>query len=215
MEALMERSEKKVSMMVVKRLPKYYQYLKDLQENGIETISSKALGELSGLTPSQIRQDLNAFGAYGIQGKGYDVDHLLNEIRSIMGLKKEYRCIIVGSGNMGRAMANYERFKAEGIHIIGLFDVSTDIVGKTFGDLTVRHIDDLEAFTADHAVDICILSVPRTVGQVMAQRVCGSGIKGILNFVPLDLNLPEDVSVENVNITDSMFTLTYLMGQEK
>ncbi len=200
-------------MMVVKRLPKYYQYLKDLKEKGIKTISSKALGEISGLTPSQIRQDLNAFGANGKQGKGYNVDLLLNEIRSIMGLQQEYYCIIVGSGNMGRAMANYERFKTEGIHIIGMFDVSRDIVGKTFGALTVQHIDDLETFVKDHPIDLCILSVPRSVGQVMAERICGLGIKGILNFVPLDLDLPDHVVVENVNITDSMFTLTYLMSE--
>ena len=204
---------KKVSMMVVKRLPKYYQYLNDLKTKGIKNISSGELGNMMGLTPSQIRQDLNSFGAYGKQGKGYGVDNLLRALRSILGLEKAYNCIIIGSGNLGTAISNYTRFKSEGIHIIGMFDADPDVVGKTSGNLTVMHIDQLEPFANENPIDICILSVPRDVGQKTADRVCNLGIKAILNFVPLDLNVPKDVVVENVNITDSLFTLAYLLNE--
>lgn len=209
----MQKEARKVSMMVVKRLPKYYQYLKDLKAKDIATISSKELGEITGLTASQIRQDLNAFGAYGKQGKGYNVNGLLMEIRKILGLEFCYNCILIGCGNLGRAISGYERFNQKGIHVIGMFDIDHEVVGSILGEVEVRHLDQLEKFVKTHAVDICILAVPRNVGQEVANRVCALGIRGILNFVPLDLTVPEDVRVENVNITDSLYTLTYLLNE--
>ncbi|MEG0377395.1 MAG: redox-sensing transcriptional repressor Rex [Eubacterium sp.] len=210
----MQSFSKKVSMTVVKRLPKYYQYLSDLKEKNIEKISSKELADIMGLTASQIRQDLNSFGAYGQQGYGYKVQELENAIKDILGLNVKYNCIIIGSGNLGRAIANYERFKEEGILIQAMFDVNAGRIGQTVGDLKVYSMDDIDQFAAEHKIDICILSVPREVGQKTADRVIGLGIKGILNFVPLDLTVPDDVVVENVNITDSLFTLTYLLSEE-
>lgn len=209
----MEKISKRVSMTVVKRLPKYYQYLSDLQEKHIEKISSKELADLMGLTASQIRQDLNSFGAYGQQGYGYKVDELKEAIRTILGLNNTYNCIIIGSGNLGRAISNYERFKKEGIHIKAMFDADRTKVGKKVGGLSIHHMDDLETFVDKNDINICILSVPREVGQETADRVCAMGIKAILNFVPLDLTVPEDVVVENVNITDSLFILTYLLSE--
>lgn len=209
----MQKESRKVSMMVVKRLPKYYQYLSDLKRKNIKTISSKELGEMTGLTASQIRQDLNSFGAYGKQGKGYTVNSLLEEIHHILGLGYEYNCVIIGYGNLGRAISKYERFNREGIRITGVFDVDAEVVGTQIGELKVRHLDELERFAAENRIDICILSVPREVGQDVADRICALGIKGILNFVPLDLVVPEHVTVENVNITDSLFTLTYLLNE--
>ncbi len=209
----MQRFTKKVSMTVVKRLPKYYQYLSDLGDKNIEKISSKELADMMGLTASQIRQDLNSFGAYGQQGYGYKVEELKDAIRSILGLDNTYNCIIIGSGNLGRAISNYERFKREGIHIKAMFDADRQKVGTAVGALSIQHLDDLEDFVAKNAIDICILSVPREVGQMMADKICALGIKAILNFVPLDLTVPEDVVVENVNITDSLFTLTYLLSE--
>lgn len=211
----MQSFSKKVSMTVVKRLPKYYQYLSDLDEKNVEKISSKELAEIMGLTASQIRQDLNSFGAYGQQGYGYKVQELKNAIKDILGLSVKYNCIIIGSGNLGHAIANYERFKKEGILIKAMFDVDVNRVGQMVGDLQVYHMDDIDAFAAQHDIDICILSVPREVGQKIADHVVGLGIKGILNFVPLDLTVPDDVVVENVNITDSLFTLTYLLSEEQ
>lgn len=210
----MQTFSKRVSMTVVKRLPKYYQYLTDLQDRHIEKISSKELASMMGLTASQIRQDLNSFGAYGQQGYGYKVNELKEAIREILGLNMRYNCIIIGSGNLGHAIVNYERFKEEGIHFQAMFDVDPDQIGKKVGDVTVYHMDDLDAFVAHHKIDICILSVPQNVGQETTDHVVELGIKAILNFVPLDLTVPDDVVVESVNITDSLFTLTYLINEE-
>lgn len=210
----MQSYSKKVSMTVVKRLPKYYQYLNDLESRGILKISSKELADMMGLTASQIRQDLNAFGAYGQQGYGYKVAELKQAIKTILGLDHQYSCVIIGSGNLGHAIANYERFRNEGIHIKAMFDINPDQVGKKVGDVNVYHMDDIESFVKHHPVDICILSVPREVGQKITNRIVELGIKAILNFVPLDLTVPDDVVVENVNITDSLFTLTYLLSEE-
>ena len=210
----MQTFSKRVSMTVVKRLPKYYQYLTDLQDQHIEKISSKELAAMMGLTASQIRQDLNSFGAYGQQGYGYKVKELKEAIRKILGLDLQYNCIIIGSGNLGHAIVNYERFKEEGIHFKAMFDVDPDQIGKKVGNVTVYHMDDLDACVAHHKIDICILSVPQKVGQETTDRVVELGIKAILNFVPLDLTVPNDVVVESVNITDSLFTLTYLINED-
>ena len=210
----MQTFSKRVSMTVVKRLPKYYQYLTDLQDQHIEKISSKELAAMMGLTASQIRQDLNSFGAYGQQGYGYKVKELKEAIRKILGLDLQYNCIIIGSGNLGHAIVNYERFKEEGIHFKAMFDVDPDQIGKKVGNVTVYHMDDLDAFVAHHKIDICILSVPQKVGQETTDRVVELGIKAILNFVPLELTVPDDVVVESVNITDSLFTLTYLINED-
>lgn len=209
----MQNFSRRVSMTVVKRLLKYYQHLTDLQDKNILKTSSKELSGMTGLTASQIRQDLNAFGAYGQQGYGYKVSELADALRGILGLDRHYDCIIIGSGNLGHAIANYERFKGDGFQIKAMFDVKAQRVGQRVRDLAVRHMDDLEAFLAHHKVDICILTVPREVGQDTADRVVALGIKAIMNFVPLDLVVPEDVAVETVNITDSLFTLTYLIGE--
>jgi len=209
----MHRFSKKVSMTVVKRLPKYYQYLSDLQLNDIEKISSRELASLMGLTASQIRQDLNSFGGYGQQGYGYNVGELKDAIKEILGLDSEYNCIIIGGGNMGHAIANYERFKREGVILKGVFDVDPLTVGTVVGSVVVKHMDELESFIKSNEIDIAILCVPREVGQKVATQVTELGVKGILNFSPLDLDVPGDVVVENVNITDSLFTLTYLLGE--
>ncbi len=209
----MQSYSKKVSMTVVKRLPRYYQYLKDLSDRDVEKISSKELADLMGLTASQIRQDLNSFGAYGQQGYGYPVDELKNAVKEILGLTKPYNCIIIGSGNLGMAISHYERFRNEGIHILAMFDNNRKLIGMNTGSIPIYHTDDLENFVSENAIDICILAIPREAGQEMVNRVCAMGIKAILNFVPLDLTVPDDVVVENVNITDSLYTLTFLLGE--
>lgn len=209
----MDHFSKKVSMTVVKRLPKYYQYLTDLMLSDIEKISSRELANLMGLTASQIRQDLNSFGGYGQQGYGYNVKELREAIKEILGLDSEYNCMIVGAGNMGHAIANYERFKREGILLKGVFDIDTDRIGTIINNVVVQHMDEIEDFINANEIDICILCVPREVGQKVATLITDLGVKGILNFSPLDLVVPKDVVVENVSITDSLFTLTYLLGE--
>lgn len=209
----MESYSKKVSMTVVRRLPRYYRYLRELEKKGVEKISSQELAKLMGLTASQIRQDLNSFGAYGQQGYGYKVTELKEVIKSLLGLNSNYHCILIGAGNMGQALARYGRYRNEGIIVEAMFDKNPENV-KDPGDSLLFHSDNLEDYLSKHQVDIAILTVPAEAGQEMANRVVKGGVKSILNFVPIDLNVPEDVVVSDVNITDSFYTLTYLLTED-
>ena len=211
----MSNTNKKVSMAVIRRLPRYYQYLNRLQKKGIQKISSTELARMMGLTASQIRQDLNSFGAYGQQGYGYNVVDLRFEIQNLLGLSENYNCIIVGAGHLGHAVSHYERFAREGIYITAMFDVDTELVGKNVGHLPVYHVDDMGKYVKKHKVDIAILCVPADVAQGISNLLVGCGVKAILNFSAFDLNVPEDIFVENINIIDSMFTLTYRIGEKK
>ncbi len=210
----MESYSKKVSMTVVKRLPKYYRYFRELERKNVEKISSKELSIIMGLTASQIRQDLNAFGAYGQQGYGYKVTELKNVIKEILGLNRFYHCILIGAGNMGQALAKYNRYKDDGIMIEAMFDAAPENV-KDPSSTPLYSEAELEDYLNEHEVDICILTVPRAAGQQMAERAVAGGVRAILNFVPIDLNLPPDVMVNNVNITDSFYTLTYLLAERE
>lgn len=209
----MESYSKKVSMSVIRRLPKYYRYLKALEEQGVEKISSKELAHMMGLTASQIRQDLNAFGAYGQQGYGYRVVELRTIIQQILGLDTFYHCILIGAGKIGQALARYGRYRRDGILIEAMFDAAPETVTDDAG-APVYPVDALEDYLKEHDVDICILSVPEEAGQEIAERAVAGGVKAILNFVPIDLNLPPEVLVSNVNITDSFYTLTYLLNEK-
>lgn len=204
-------AKSEVSITVVRRLPKYYQYLKDLEMKEVEKISSKQLADLMGLTASQIRQDLNSFGAYGQQGYGYRVTELKDAIRNILGLSRKYKSVVVGAGNLGRAISNYERFGHENIEIVAMFDKDPNKIGKEVGSIPIKDMTEFNDFVEKEGISIAILSVPREVGQKLTDTIVASGIKGILNLVPLDLNVPDDVKVENVNITDSILTVTYYL----
>lgn len=210
----MESYSKKVSMTVVRRLPRYYRYLKDLEKKQVEKISSQELAQLMGLTASQIRQDLNSFGAYGQQGYGYKVSELKEVIKKILGLDTSYHCILIGAGNMGQALARYGRYRNEGIIVEAMFDKHPENV-KDPGDSKLFHSDELEDYLKENQVDIAILAVPASAGQEMADRAIKGGVKSILNFVPIDLDVPEDVMVSDVNITDSFYTLTYLLTESE
>lgn len=200
-------------MTVVRRLPRYYRYLKDLEKKNIEKISSKELAKLMGLTASQIRQDLNSFGGYGQQGYGYKVSELKEVIKELLGLNTRYHCILIGAGNMGQAIARYGRYRNNGLIIEAMFDKYPDKVQDP-GDSEVYHSDQLEEYLKNHDVDIAILTVPANAGQDMTDRAVEGGVKSILNFVPVDLVVPEEVMVSNVNITDSFYILTYWLNEE-
>lgn len=202
---------KKVSMKAVKRLPRYYRYLDDLHQNDIKRISSQKLANLMGVNASQIRQDLRGWG----QEYGYNVVELNKGLKERLGLNNHYNCIIIGAGNMGQAIANYERFKREGVIIKGMFDSDCQ-KNKTFvGGVEVKDISEIEDFVKECKIDICILCVPHESGQKVATRIANLGIKGILNFSPVDLIVPSEIVVENVNILESLFTLTYLLRNAK
>ena len=200
----------KISMAVIRRLPKYHRYLKDLLERDIKRISSKELSDIIGFTASQIRQDLNNFGGFGQQGYGYNVEELYYEIGKILGLDKNYNTIIVGAGNLGQALANYTNFDKVGFHVKALFDINPKLFGIKIRDIEIKDMDYIKEYIGDNDINIAILCTNRDSAQGVADRLVSSGIKAIWNFAPIDLKVPDDVIVENVNLVESLLTLTYL-----
>ena len=204
-----------ISMTVIIRLHKYYRYLGDLLDNDVQRISSKELSEIIGFTASQIRQDLNNFGGFGQQGYGYNIEALHTEIGKILGLDRPYNAILIGAGNLGQAIANYSGFRKAGFEIKGLFDANPKIIGLKIREFEILDSDKIEDFVKENKIDIGILCVPKNGAQELADRLVACGIKGLWNFAPMDLNVPEDIIVENVNLTESLFTLSYLMKEDE
>lgn len=202
-------SEKTISPAVIKRLPRYYRYLGDLLKNDVVRISSKELSEKMNVTASQIRQDLNNFGGFGQQGYGYNVEYLYNEMGKILGLDRTNNIIILGAGNLGQALANNQEFDSNGFKIIGLFDVNPRLIGITVRGVEVYDIDMLEEFIANNEVMIAALTLPRSKAPKIAKDLVDMGIKAFWNFAPVDLSLPDDVTVENVHLSESIMTLSY------
>lgn len=206
--------KKTVSMAVIKRLPKYHRYLKELMRNDVDRISSKELGEKIGFTASQIRQDLNNFGDFGQQGYGYNVKELYKQISLILGLNKDYRAVIIGAGNIGQAIANYGRFSESGLSIESIFDANPKLVGMKIRDIEIREIDTLKNYLDENQIDIGVICVPRINAQKVCDVLVKGGVKGIWNFAPVDLVVTSDIKVENVHLSESLLTLVYLMKEE-
>lgn len=204
---------KNISMAVIRRLPKYYRYLTDLLSRDIQRISSKELSEIIGFTASQIRQDLNNFGGFGQQGYGYNVEALHREIGKILGLDRKYRAVLVGAGNLGQALTNYSGFKNAGFNIEAVFDANPKMIGLKIRDYEIMDSDNIESFVSNNDIDIAILCIPKNGAQAVADKLVSSGVRGIWNFAPIDLEVPSEVIVENVNLTESLFTLSYLMKE--
>ena len=201
-----------VSDAVIRRLPGYYRHLRELEAAGVTQISSQELGERMNLTPSQIRQDINCFGGFGRQGYGYRVSELKGHIGEILGLTQEHRCIILGAGNIGCAVARYPSFSREGFRTIAMFDVAQDKVGSELDGIPVHHMDELEGFVTGNQVDIAVLALPKRAAQEALQRLYDAGVRAIWNFAPTDLNHPEDMLVVNVHLMDSLQQLSYRMA---
>ncbi|GAA0181532.1 redox-sensing transcriptional repressor Rex [Clostridium sediminicola] len=207
--------KKKISMTVIRRLPKYHRYLEMLLKNSVDRISSKELSLKIGFTASQIRQDLNCFGDFGQQGYGYNVADLYKEVSSILGINIGYRTIIVGAGNIGQATANYSRFKKKGFKIEAIFDVNPKLIGLKISDVEVLDIDKLEEFLKENKIDIGVICVPYQMAQNVCDMLVQNGVKGIWNFAPIDLKANYESIIENVHLSESLLTLTYLMQQNK
>lgn len=201
--------ERKISMAVIRRLPRYYRYLGELMDNDVSRISSRELSERMKVTASQIRQDLNNFGGFGQQGYGYNVEYLHEEIGKILGLDNSHKMIIIGAGNLGQALANYTSFEKRGFELIGMFDTNPRLAGMTIRGVEIYDIDLLEDFVKTHKVDIAMLTMPKANIREMANNLADWGIKGLWNFSPIDLYLPENVQVENVHLSHSLMTLAY------
>lgn len=204
----------RVSDAVVRRLPMYYRHLRELEKAGVVRISSQELGERMNLTASQIRQDINCFGGFGQQGYGYHVTTLKERIAEILGLTHQYHVIIVGAGNIGRAVANYAGFRKEGFNIQAMFDVSPALIGVDVHGVLVQPMDKLEAWMNTHQVDIAVLAVPSAHAQETADLLVHGGVRAIWNFAPVDLNLPEGIAVNNVHLSDSLHILSYRMNEK-
>ena len=203
--------ENKVSMTVIRRLPKYYRYLGELLNKGINRISSQELSDLTGVTASQIRQDLNNSGGFGQQGYGYNVEELKYELGKILGLDKEYNTVIAGAGNLGQAVANYKGFEDAGFRVLSLFDKNPKLLGLKIRDIEIRDVDELAKFIKENNVEIGIISTPKDNAQDIADIYAKSGIKGIWNFAPADIKVPETIVVENVHLNESLFILSYFL----
>lgn len=202
----------KASLTVVRRLPRYYHYLNDLLDNGVTKISSKELSERMGITASQIRQDLNCFGGFGQQGYGYNVEMLRDEIAQILTLDQCQDAILVGAGNLGRAIANHIDFEGQGFKLIGIFDNDPAVIGKVFGCSVVRDIKEMDEFVIKEKPAVGILTMPSDEAVKMVNKMVGIGIHAFWNFTGKDLSIP-DVLFEDMHLGDSLMTLRYRISE--
>ena len=208
--------EKEISQAVILRMPRYYRYLGELLEDGVERISSNDLSKRMNVTASQIRQDLNNFGGFGQQGYGYNVKFLYEEIGKILGLNQKHNIIVIGAGNLGQALANYVKFEKLGFVITALFDVNPALEGVTVRGIKIHMLDELEDYCKDHVVDIAALTMPKEKADAIANRLVNLGIQAIWNFAHVDLDLiDKDVVVENVHLSDSLMQLSYNIVKNK
>lgn len=208
--------EKEISQAVIRRMPRYYRYLGELLEDGVERISSNDLSKRMNVTASQIRQDLNNFGGFGQQGYGYNVKFLYEEIGKILGLNQKHNIIVIGAGNLGQALANYVKFEKLGFVITALFDVNPALEGVTVRGIKIHMLDELEDYCKDHVVDIAALTMPKEKAEAIANRLVNLGIQAIWNFAHVDLDLiDKDVVVENVHLSDSLMQLSYNIVKNK
>lgn len=207
-------SGRDISPAVIRRLPRYYRYLGELLENDVVRISSKDLSIRMKVTASQIRQDLNNFGGFGQQGYGYNVEYLHTEIGKILGLDTTQNMIIVGAGNLGQALANYD-FSRIGFQIIGIFDANPRLAGLSIHGVEISMIDELEQFIKTHDVHVVTLTIPKRQARGMGKSLEDWGIRAIWNFAPTDLHLSDDVCVRNVHLNESLMTLSYNFRNRK
>lgn len=201
--------EKEISQAVIGRLPRYFRYLGELKDEGVERISSQDLSELMKVTASQIRQDFNNFGGFGQQGYGYNVEYLYTEIGKILGLDKQHNFIIYGAGNLGRALGNYLNFERRGFIFKGMFDSNPALMGQDVRGIRVMSMEEMENFVQQNEIDIAVLTIPKTSAVEVAERLVNNGVKAIWNFAHVDLNVPEGIQVENVHLSDSLMKLSY------
>lgn len=203
----MEQHE--ISKAVIRRLPRYYRYLGDLMDAGVERISSAELSAKMDVTASQIRQDLNNFGGFGQQGYGYNVKYLYNEIAKILGLDNVHNLVIIGAGKLGQAIANYSSFEKRGFIIKAMFDNNKDYFGRKVGDIEIMNVDELSDYLSNNNIDIAAITVPKEAVNPIADILVKCGIKAVWNFAPVDLELPKGIIVENVHLLDSLMQLSY------
>lgn len=207
----MKVEKKPISRAVIKRLPRYYRYLGELMQDGVERISSNELSERMHVTASQIRQDLNNFGGFGQQGYGYNVSYLHSEIGKILGLDRQHNLIVIGAGNLGQAIANYGNFERSGFVTKAMFDVNPELLGKEVRGIKIHPIENLKPFIRANNIEIAALTLPKVQAREMTEKLIECGIHAIWNFAHTDLTVPKNVVVENVHLSESLMRLSYRM----
>jgi len=206
---------KSISSSVIRRLPRYYRFLSELDKKGIQHVSSRELAKRMCSTASQVRQDFNCFGEFGQQGIGYNVKKLKDEIENILGIKCHYRAILIGAGNIGTAIANQVVFENKCFDLVGVFDKDEAKIGQKIGELDILHTDDIESFCSINAIVTAILCVPKSEVEELSERLYNIGIRSFWNFSHFDLNVKfENVIVENVHLSDSLMQLCFRITQK-
>lgn len=204
------KSETSISKSVIGRLPRYYRFLGILLDEGFERISSNELSKRMGLTASQIRQDFNHFGGFGQQGYGYNVEQLRQNIGNIIGINNYYNIILVGAGNLGRAIAQHLSFDKKGFKLVGIFDSDIKLSGLDINNLAVRNFEDIDDFCKTMKPTTAILCIPSSACKAVAEKLISCGIKSFWNFTHYNINEDfPDAIVENVHLNDSLMTLCY------
>ncbi len=205
-----------VSPAVIKRLPRYFRYLREVMRQGKTRVSSAELSKMMNVTASQIRQDLNCFGGFGQQGYGYNVNFLYTKICELLGVGCGFRALVIGAGNLGSALVRSSMFEKRGVDVVAMVDVRENIIGKNVGDVTVYKMDDLEKLCEEFRVDIVILTLPKENAVAAAQKLLNTNIKGIWNFTGKELDLGDsNIVVENEHIGDSLMTLCYEIARRE
>ncbi|MBQ9742841.1 MAG: redox-sensing transcriptional repressor Rex [Ruminococcus sp.] len=212
----MSKNDRHIAMPVIRRLPKYYRCLSNLQQQGVEKISSRALAEAMNITASQVRQDLNCFGGFGQQGYGYIVSALLKEIAKLLGTDVKKNVVIYGMGNLGRAILYHFDFEKFGYELKGLFDKNPQLIGTKMDGMVISDDEELEEFTKNYQIDAAILCIPTVSGEKVVDRLYGAGVRCFLNFNHFNIKGKyPDCIVENVHLSESLMTLGYLMAHKE
>jgi len=206
-------AKKEISQAVIQRLPRYYRYLEDLMDQGVERISSSELSKRMKLTASQIRQDLNNFGGFGQQGYGYNIKNLHDEIAKILNIDNEHDMIIVGAGHLGQALANYTNFRKRGFIVKAIFDKDPSLVGTKVGDIEIMSMDRMDSIVKDNQIKMAAVCIPKAAAIKVVEQLIDDGVVGIWNFAHVDLEVPENIVIENVHLSESLMRLSYRMGE--
>ena len=207
--------DKYISKQIVRRLPRYFRFLGELKDRGVERISSTDLSKLMNVTASQIRQDLNKFGGFGQQGYGYNVNYLHKEIGRILGIDTPHNMIMIGAGNLCSAIMHYRSFPRYGFNIIAAFDVCPDKIGQPINGIEIRDMEELESFISSHKVDIAVVTVPTSSAPDVLTRLGRTNIKGVWNFAHIDVEMPNNIQVENVHLSESLMILSYHIAERQ
>ena len=211
----MIRMPKDVSIQVVRRLPRYYRFLTELENNGVDKISSTKLASIMNSTASQVRQDLNCFGGFGQQGYGYPVALLREEIGKILGLGNTHESILLGAGNLGRAVATHLNFDSMGFHLSAIFEKDSRLIGTMLRGVKVKSDEEIESYLSEHKIDTAFLTLPKSAVESLIDKLYSLGVRYYWNFSHYDIARKySDTIVENVHLSDSLMTLCYRINEQ-